>query len=282
MRLQTTKIYKLFGVFLFYEVLKMIKKYVTIKERRQVSRILAAREGLDKVNDDIIQQVGKMSDSDILLFLQQEGAEAVEILQPESVEIIKPDSVGWDPDALYNTLENIINAYLIKNNWDGEKISPLQWGAVCLCVGRWFAKNPILRGSDSIKNHYNNKDKYINVDAVGRVLPLWLDFCYKFNKAPLICNFCDFVNVSQDWLLHGVNPECIQLHKTLTQIQADGLRQRVINPKESPIGAIFLLKADHGLSETQTIKHEYLKAEITAESLPLWDDSGRLVDKNSP
>ena len=56
----------------------------------------------------------------------------------------------------------------------------------------------------------------------------------------------------------------------LEESQADGLRRRVLNPKESPIGAIFLLKADHGLVEAQKIQHEYIKTSETAAALPIF------------
>ena len=68
--------------------------------------------------------------------------------------------------------------------------------------------------------------------------------------------------------MSGVTPGSIELHKRLIEIQANGLRQRVINPKESPIGAIFLLKADHGLVEASRVQHEYIKPSENIQSLP--------------
>jgi hypothetical protein len=62
----------------------------------------------------------------------------------------------------------------------------------------------------------------------------------------------------------------VELFKKIEQLQADGLRRRVINPKESPIGAIFLLKADHGLQETQKVTHEYIKNDGSAAALPVF------------
>lgn len=244
----------------------------TIKERRAAARILAAREGLTKINDEIIQRVGSMSDADILQFLDSEeknSAAAVEVLQPGSVEEITPGG-GPDYEKIYNILVDVANNYIMSCGWDAEKISPLQWGSVCLQVGLFVRSRSLFRGADDIKNRYNNKDKIININAVAGAVPVWLGLCYKYNKAPLICNFCDFCNISQEWLLSGVNSECIQLHKTLEKIQADGLRQRVINPKESPIGAIFLLKADHGLVEATKVQHEYIKASETAAALPVF------------
>ena len=254
------------------------KKYCTIKERKKAARILAAHAGLEKINDEIIQQVGAMSDTEILKFLDNElrtPAGGVEVLQPGSVEEIKP---GEDPENIYKIMVDTARAYIDKNNWDGEKISPLQWGAVCLYVGI-FCRS-LFRGSDNIKDVYGNKQKAINAQAVAGAVPVWLSLCYEFNKAPLICNFCDFCGISQEWLLSGVTPECVQLHKMLEKIQADGLRQRVINPKESPIGAIFLLKADHGLVEATKVQHEYIKPSETAQALPVFGSFDALPDEN--
>ena len=259
-----------------------IKRKCTLRERKQAARILAARDGLNKLNDEIIKKVGDMSDADILTFLDNEtktAAAAVEVLQPGSVEEIKPAG-GGDYENIYNLLVDVANNYILSNNWDAEKISPLQWGSVCLTVGIFARSRSFFRGSDNVKNFYGNKDKSINAAAVAGAVPVWLSLCYKYNKAPLICNFCDFCGISQEWLFAGVNSECIQLYKTLTQIQADGLRQRVINPKESPIGAIFLLKADHGLCEASTVRHEYIKTTDSAEALPVFGASDALPDKN--
>ena len=98
-----------------------MKKYCTLKERKEAARILAAREGLEKMNDDIIQRVGSMSDSEVLNFLDDNikaAADAVEVLQPGSVDELTPAA---DPDLLYNALVDIVNNYIISNNWDAEK-----------------------------------------------------------------------------------------------------------------------------------------------------------------
>ena len=60
------------------------------------------------------------------------------------------------------------------------------------------------------------------------------------------------------------------LYKILDSINADGLRKRVINSKESPIGAIFLLKADHGLIEAQKVTVEHVKTDASGAALPVF------------
>ena len=248
----------------------------TLKERKQVARILAAREGLQKLNDDILQRVGSMSDDDIIRFLDDEIMQppaGVEVLTPDTVDEIKP---APDPDKMYKILADTARAYMNNNNWDGEKITPLQWGAVCLYVG--IHCRSLFRGVPINENTNKGIKEVncivgINAAAVAGAVPVWLSFCYEFNKPPLICNFMDFVGVSKEWLYMdgcGVTSERMQLKKSLEAIQADGLRQRVINPKESPIGAIFLLKADHGLVEASRVQHEYIKADASGAALPVF------------
>ena len=82
-------------------------------------------------------------------------------------------------------------------------------------------------------------------------------------------------------LLILMTSERDKLLQKLDKIQADGLRQRVINPKESPIGAIFLLKADHGLVEATKVQHEYIKNDGSAAALPVFgSDVAGLPENN--
>ena len=257
-----------------------MKKYCTIKERKQAARILAARQGLDRLNDEIIKQVGAMSDSEVIQFLddtlQRSDVAPVEVLKPGSVDEIKP---GEDPQQIYKILSDTARTYINNNNWDGEKITPLQWGAVCLYVGI-HCGSMFRAPNENTVNRYDNYTKEVNAAAVAGAVPVWLSFCYEFNKPPLICNFLDFCGVSKDWLNNGVSPECKALKKNLEAIQADGLRQRVINPKESPIGAIFLLKADHGLVEAQKVTVEHVKTDASGAALPVFGADPVQIDEN--
>lgn len=269
------------------------KRKCTLKERRAVSRILAARDGYERAQDKHIQAVGGMSDSEVLAFLDedtQKAAAAVEVLTPGSVEEITPGG-GSDYEKIYNTLVDIANNYILSNNWDGEKISPLQWGAVCMACGRFARYRSWFRGTPENESTHKgikevNAIKGIDAAAVAGAVPVWLELCSKYNKAPLKSDFLHFCGVAYDWLYdyrtpEGVTSERDKLLQKLDKIQADGLRHRVINPKESPIGAIFLLKADHGLVEAQTVRHEYIKSNETAAALPSFGDLPIIEDKNS-
>lgn len=255
------------------------KKRCTIKDRRRAAQIISAKAGSEHmITPEALAAVGNMSDSEVLAFLDDELKP--QRLQGDAVEEIKPGDMPpdiYDPVVFYDAVSDVLGAYMLKNNFEGEKITPLQWGACCLAVGRWVRSRSLFRGSDDIKNISDNNIKYVQADRLEAVaLPAWVDFCYKFNKTPLMINFCDFCGVSYDWLnksMQDLSPACIHLRKKLHEIEGGGLRMRTINPKESPVGAIFLLKADHGLVEATKTIHEYEKPSGAAAALPVFAET---------
>ena len=62
--------------------------------------------------------------------------------------------------------------------------------------------------------------------------------------------------------------------------QADGLRRVVIDGRRSPVGPMFLLKADHGLIEATKVQHEYIKTVENVGSLPDFGNYAALTDEN--
>lgn len=276
------------GFFIFPGFYMDVKK-CTLKERKQAARILSAREGAEKqITKTAAEIVGSMSDVEIIKFLDENAktaADAVEILTPENVEEIKPGAASED---LYSLCKNLVDSYITANGWDAEKITPLQWGACCLAVGRFFRSRSLLRGVPEDPNTNKgikeiNATNGLNTEALTAAAGAWLELCFKYNKTPLICDFCEFVAINKQSFYNlgeSVTPGRIDLYKRIKEIEADGLRRRVLDPKSPPIGAMFLLKADHGLVEATKVQHEYIKTEKTAAALPVWDDSGRLLPKN--
>lgn len=279
------------GFFIFQGVLYM-KKYCTIKERKQAARILAAREGLEKINDDIIQRVGSMSDADIIKFLDDNikpAAAAVEVLQPGSVEEITPGS-GSDYTIIYNALVDVVNNYIVSNNWDGEKITPLQWASCCMAAGRFARSRSFFRGIPENENVNKgirelNAANGLDMPAIAGALPVWLELCTKYNKSPLKCDFLAFCGLDFQLLYDKRRPDELtstrtDLIKMLDGIQADGLRRVVIDGKRSPIGPMFLLKADHGLVEAQKMTIEHVKTDASGAALPVFGADPVQIDEN--
>lgn len=243
-------------------------KRITLKEKLQVADLLAIRDGYERRQEKHINEVAGMSDNEIIKILENETGDpsTVARLNPSDVDIINPETgAGGD---LFAVASSVIDSYLNKHNWDAEKISPLQWGAVCLACGRSFRSFfRCEQKNGPIKGNYN----YINVDRVADALPVWLELCITYNKVPLICNFCDFCGVSEEWLYKfgsGVTSDGVDLVQKLHKIQENGLNQRILNPKENPVGAIFLQKAINGYSETKIVKYETSNGSTGAGSLP--------------
>ena len=257
------------------------KKRCTLKDRKAAARIISARAGAyDRMTPEALAAVGNMSDAEVLAFLDQELTP--EKLDGATVEEIKPGkkTLPTDPEELADVVGGLVDAYMLKNNWEAEKISPMQWASCCLMVGRFFSARSAFRGAeinpDTRKGIREiNAAAGVDVDALAAVVPLWLDLCLKYNKTPLLSDFMYFSGVSVQWLysVQEVNPKRVELKKKLEQIQADGLRKRTLDTKASPVGAIFLLKADHGLVEATKTIHEYEKPAGSAAALPVFAET---------
>ena len=264
----------------------MIKKELaTIKERRAVADLLAIKAGRAARGPEDITAAANMSDSEIKQYLRDNTPAAVVAdpdhnenyiyLDKKEVDEIQPG--GGGSFDLYDVAKSTIDNYINAQGWDPDKISPIQWGAVMLGCGRAFRS--LFRGSPSVSP--NNKEKSINIDAAAAAVPVWLELCTIYNKVPFKSDFCAFVGMDAKTIYAlGVTPGSIDLNKTLDKINADALRKRVINPRESPVGAIFLLKADHGLVEATKVQHEYIKTDETGAALPDFGKFSELPDKN--
>lgn len=258
------------------------RRYCTIKERRAVARILAARDNESRACDRHIQAVGNMSDSEILQFLDMEEkkAAAVEVLTHDKVEEITPG--GAVPDY-YELFSGLVSSYMVSNNWDGEKISPLQWAACCMTVGRFVRSRSMFRVEQTNCVAINNI-KQLDIQEITRAAGAYLQLCFEYNKTPLICDFCEFVGITKQAFYNlkdkELTPGCIDLYKMIEEKQADGLRRVVIDGRRSPVGPMFLLKADHGLIEATKVQHEYIKTVENVGSLPDFGSFAALPDEN--
>ena len=277
-------LYRSAGLFYLFGVPAMEekKRYCTIKERRAVARILAARDNEVRACDRHIQAVGNMSDAEILKFLDNEEkkAAAVEVLTQENVEEITPG--GAAPDY-YNLFGGLVSSYMAANNWDGEKISPLQWAACCMTVGRFVRSRSMFRVEQTNCITSNNMHQ-LDIKEITRAAGAYLQLCFEYNKTPLICDFCEFVAITKQAFYSfkekSVTSGGIDLYKMIEDKQADGLRRVVIDGKRSPIGPMFLLKADHGLIEATKVQHEYIKTGENVAALPDFGSYAALTDEN--
>ena len=249
-------------------------KRATIKERRAVADILAIKEGYTQRQQKHIDAAAALSDSDIFRILEENTPAAVE------VEEIGPDEL---PADLYSVCENIINEFCNKYGLDAFKLSPLQWGAACSSVGRWFRSRSAFRVPSS--NFIQGSNKKIDAAAVAGMVPVWRDLCGLYNQIPLIDDFCMLAGLSYEWLWkikegNGVTSDDIQLYKTIKDASRAGLNKRLVDSKGAQVGAIFYAKAVEGYQETTNINHTYENSNKTAAALPTFGAYDAIEDKN--
>lgn len=289
--------------------MEAIKRKLLIKDRRAAADLIAKKNGRKERAPEDVQTIANMEDSDIIKLLTAAGlwddtdAAAVPVpekittaaaspVDPEqtrdiikldaaAVEELRPDGGALSGSNLFNAAENIINNYIVANNWDAEKITPTQWGACMLACGRAFRSGFRIEQKNCIAR---NNIKQIDAQAVADAVPVWLELCYKYDKTPLVLSFCDFCAVSDSWLynnLHGVTAGGVDALQILKKAQENGLNYRILDAKKNSYGPIFLQQHLSGYTNTSIIKHETIKGPDTAATLPDFGSFQALEDKNS-
>ena len=253
------------------------KKRATIKERRRAADLFAIKAGRRERTAEDVEKASLLSDAEIFELLKVDND-----ITPADVEEIRPDGSEGSAD-LFEVCENLIENICIKYELDKKTMSPLQWGFVCSRVGAWFSSRSAFRCEQKggpIRGNFN----YINTDAIAAAVPVWASLCELYNKTPLVCDFCAFCGVSEEYIyrnVDGLTPDGMHFLQKLHKIQENGLNKRILNPKENPVGAIFLQKAINGYSETKIIKHETIGGKTRADALPTFGDFEEITDKSS-
>lgn len=257
-----------------------MKNKVTCKERKRAADLIAIKAGRTRRNDEDIKAAAALSDNAIIELLKCDDiTTAADALK---VEEIKPGEVDAFGD-LFGLCEDLIKNICDKYDLPRD-MSPLQWSFICSRLGSWFRSRSMFRQEQ--KNCIaSNNIKALDVDAIAAALPVWIDLCGLYNKVPFKTDFCAFVGISKSGMYKAAAADCltsggVDILKMLDDMNADGLRKKAINPKESPIGAIFLLKADHGLIEAQKVQHEYIKTDASGAALPVFgSDAAEISEK---
>lgn len=257
----------------------MINNKITVKERKRAADLLAIKAGRTRRNSDDVSAAAAMSEDAIKELLKCDDITPAAALQ---VDEIKPGALDASGD-LFALSEDLIKNICDKYDLSAD-MSPLQWSFVCSRVGSWFRSRSAFRQEQKNCIASNNMQEF-NIDALAAALPVWVDLCSLYNKIPFKTDFCAFVGMSHGALYKQKNNGVltsggVDLFKMLDDLNADGLRKKAVNPKESPIGAIFLLKADHGLVEAQKIQHEYIKTDASGAALPVFGADPVQIDEN--
>ena len=146
-----------------------------------------------------------------------------------------------------------------------------RWTACAQYIGNTVFKRHRLLYSDS-------PDGGRRVDSVKvfALIPVWIAYTNKFNKATLPHVFFYFVGL--EWLLwdnasgkYGAEVTALyaNLRQKLTAIEKGGLKDSIVDGARNPTGAIAILNNEHGYSRgVQTIQIETKNA-LTADRLPV-------------
>ena len=172
---------------------------------------------------------------------------------------------------------------------DLSKERQTRWTAACMYIGRAvfkkykliYSKNPDGGGLS------------VDGDKVNAFIPVWLDYCGKFNKAPFEHAFFYFVGL--EWLViyndaaeieskygYGVTTLRAKVRQNLKDLEKGGLKDKITDGYGNPTGAIAILNNEHGYSRgAQTITVE-TKSALTAAALPVLGgfstDNGGLLE----
>jgi len=262
--------------FFIWEREKMKEKKASLKDRRRAADLIAIKAGRNERTPDDIEKASLLSDAEVFELLKYDND-----ITPATVEEIRPDGGSGSAD-LFDVCNGLIENICIKYDLDKKTLTPLQWGFICSRVGAWFSARSTFRTLQKNCIASNNYQQ-INIELLADAVPVWAALCEYYNKTPLICDFCAFCGISDDWLyknLGGVTLSGSDFLQKLHKIQENGLNKRILNPKENPVGAIFLQKAINGYNETTIIRHESGTTPKNAHNLPVFGSFESIEDKS--
>lgn len=195
---------------------------------------------------------------------------------PVSGDIIGDSFEGVPAELLnlvYSCIESACNTYKID---DLSKASAERWRAVCMYTGRHIKESKLLFDLDRLKSHGGTI--IYNPDRVAALLPVWVELCGAFDKAPMACDFISFAGVSTSWLYdnagHDLTSSRVQLVEKLRDIQEAGLAVRLADGRRNPTGQIFILKNLHGWRDQREIIHNDAGPGSNTAALPVFNSPG--------
>lgn len=173
-------------------------------------------------------------------------------------------------DLVYSCIESACATYKID---DLSKASAERWRAVCMYTGRHIKESKMLFDLDRLKTHGGTI--IYNPDRVAALLPVWVELCGAFDKAPMACDFISFAGVSTSWIYdnagHDLTSSRVQLVEKLRDIQEAGLAVRLADGRRNPTGQIFILKNLHGWRDQREIIHNDTGNGSTVAALPVFN-----------
>lgn len=182
------------------------------------------------------------------------------------------------PLGLHDDIVAIIEGYCNSHDInDCRKIHPIEWQAVCICIGQSIKQRKLLN-DDTMK-----AGRHYDANKVTALLSLYGYICAEYKQIAFSHNFPRFAGVSReylhDYMKQGLSSSRVNLAQKAAELQKASLVGAVAGGGSATVGNIFLSKALAGLQETSTVVHVSSAPAPIMETVPdlarLGDGSGK-------
>lgn len=196
-------------------------------------------------------------------------------------EIVTDAEFDGLPLGIVDRVDNAIYDFMTYQNTppieDMTKEKQNKWAACCMYIGKKVFKS-FVRESERMEN---GKYLPINPGRVEAIIPLWVYYCMRFNKTPLVSNFIFFSGVGETWLYSDRNhpeltPERTKILQKVHDVEKAGIKESLIDGSKNPTMGIAILNNEHGYGQTTQITPQEIKIAISAIQLP------KLTDNSTP
>lgn len=152
---------------------------------------------------------------------------------------------------------------------DMSKERQARWAACCQFIGRRVFKG-LLRESE---RDIVGRLVPITPQAVEPIIDIWLYYCLKFNKTPMVMNFVFFAGLNVSWLyddryVDELSPLHTQILKKVKDIEKHGIKETFLDGNRNSIIAMAILNNEHGYSGSSQQIQIDVKHALSAADLP--------------
>ena len=180
------------------------------------------------------------------------------------------------PAVLHDEIVAMIEGYCNTHDIsDYRKIHPLEWQAVCMCIGENIKARKLLNDDTP------HKGRLYDTRKVVALLHLYGFICAEFKQVAFSHNFPRFAGVSReylhDYMGQGLTSARVNLAQKAFEVQKASLVGAVTGGGSATVGNIFLSKALAGLQETVTVQHVASAPAPSVSALPVFGDGGTLL-----
>lgn len=152
---------------------------------------------------------------------------------------------------------------------DLRKEKQLFFSSVCSYVGKKINKSFTYPKRHGDGGRWNA----VNLKALENLIPVYMDFCGRYNKIPTIYSFMNFSGLSYDWFLDDnaayVTPERVSLLQKIRKIEFSGIKEGILDGSRNPTGGIAILNNEYWQT---SVAPAAAAPALSAASLPVLGD----------